>query len=152
MFFFNGYRAIGPACTKYQRLKEISMKEERPGQGPRWAATKADGVPHSRSQNEVTSSLTRTFGDATDPAWFTCRGQCYGYASIKIRSPANKMLLCDRYASNRSRFGAISQVPAGRASFTYLQAGGCSSSDTPSEKEGKGSTKGRHVVPGQKPR
>lgn len=82
--FFNGYRAIGPACTKYQHLKEISMKEERPGQGPRWAATKADGVPHSRSQNEVTSSLTRTFGDATDPAWFTCRGQCYGYASIKI--------------------------------------------------------------------
>lgn len=82
--FFNGYRAIGLACTKYQRLKEISMKEERPGQGPRRAATKADGVPHSRSQNEVTSSLTRTFGDATDPAWFTCRGQCYGYESIKI--------------------------------------------------------------------
>lgn len=87
----------------------------------------------------------------TDPAWFTCHGQCYSYASIKIWSPANKTLLCNRCASNRSRFWGLSQVPAGRASFTYLQAGGCSSSDTPSEKEEKDSTKGRQVVPGQKP-
>lgn len=59
--FFNGYRAIGLACAKYQVLKEISMKEERPGMG----SSQGYGVPHSRSQNEVTSSLTRTFGDGS---------------------------------------------------------------------------------------